>query len=398
MSRLLSIVCAVVLTGEFAFRAGAEAAPSVPAELGRAGAELVDAGGTVVLTVPLTRPVPWRVLTSDAPPRMLIEFGDLTWGLAPDVVSQSIADARVAEVRPGWTQLALLLREPLAVASAEMAISEDGPALLEVRMLPTTAEEFRSSAAPDAAAIDWNSEIASGGKTLVAIDPGHGGLDPGAIAGELVEAELMLSAAEHLRETLLATGRFDVVLTRETDTFVSLQSRLTKAHEAGADVFLSLHADALRTADGSASGITVYRLADDAGPAANTILTERHAADDLLTNVDLTGAGDDVALALLDMARRDTSPRIVALQTIVIESFRGAGMRVNSRPARQGALSVLKFAEMPSVLIELGFLSSERDRERLSTDGWQEEAAMAITEALLRWQNEDRLQAEARGN
>ena len=73
-------------------------------------------------------------------------------------------------------------------------------------------------------------------------------------------------------------------------------------------------------------------------------------------------------------------------------------MKVNTRPARQGALSVLKFAEMPSVLIELGFLSSERDRERLSTDGWQEEAAMAITEGLLRWHDEDRLQAQTQGN
>lgn len=398
MSRLLCIFCAAVLTAHLAFRVGAETAPISHAELGPAGALLEDSGGTVVLTVPLSRSVPWRVFSGDAPPRMLIEFGDLDWGAAPDVASLSIADARVAEVRPGWTQLALLLREPLAVTSAEMAIAEDGSALLEVRMLPTTAEEFRNSVAPDAAAIDWNSEIASGGKTLVAIDPGHGGLDPGAIAGELVEADLMLSAAEHLHETLLATGRFDVVMTRETDTFVSLRSRLTKAREAGAGVFLSLHADALKSVDGSASGITVYRLADDAGPAANAILTERHAADDLLSDVDLTGAGDDVALALLDIARRDTTPRSKTLQTILIESFRGAGMRVNSRPARQGALSVLKFAEMPSVLIELGFLSSEQDRKRLSTDGWQEEAAMAITEALLRWQDEDRLRAEASGN
>ena len=398
MSRLLWIFCAAVFTAQLAFRVGAEAAPIAYAEIGPAGAELADAGGTVVLTVPLSRSVPWRVLSSDAPPRMLIEFGDLVWDTAPEVASLSIADAQVAEVRPGWTQLALLLREPLAVASAEMAIAEDGSAVLEVRMLPTTAEEFRSSVAAYTAAIDWNGDIASGGKTLVAIDPGHGGLDPGAVAGELVEADLMLSAAEHLRETLLATGRFDVVLTRETDAFVSLKSRLTRTRQAGADVFLSLHADALRSIDGSASGITVYRLADDAGSAADAILTQRHAADDLLSDVDLTGAGDDVALALLEIARRDTMPRSEALQTILIESFLGAGMKVNSRPARQGALSVLKFAEMPSVLIELGFLSSERDRERLSTDGWQEEAAMAITEALLRWQDEDRLQAEARGN
>ena len=147
-------------------------------------------------------------------------------------------------------------------------------------------------------------------------------------------------------------------------------------------MFLSLHADALRDLDGAASGITVYRLPDDAAGSADELLAMRHAASDLLKGVDLTGTGDDVALALLDIARRDTAPRTRALQKKLVEAFRSSGLDVNSRPERQAAFSVLKSAEIPSVLIELGFLSSDRDRERLATADWQDAAATAVMEAL----------------
>lgn len=390
MSRYFRRLCAAGLVVLLAF-GPVSSDPSALAQLGPGGAKVTDAGGTVVLTVPLTQAVPWRVSATQTPPQILVEFGDVVWSAQPDVVSQSVAEARVSKERAGWSQLALLLREPLAVATAEMIAGEDGAAVLEVRMLPTTAEEFRKSAEPGEGPLADAAEIASGGRVTVALDPGHGGIDPGAMADGLVEADLILAMARRLKETLLRTGRFDVVLTREEDVFVPLETRLTRAREAGAAVFLSLHADALGDEDGAASGLTVYRLADDAGDAADGLLTERHAATDLLTGVDLTGAGDDVALALMDIARRDTGPRTRALQRKLIEAFRSSGLHVNSRPARTGSYSVLKSAEIPSVLIELGFLSSEEDRERLVSEEWQEDAAQALAEALMLWQDEDRL-------
>ncbi|WP_413719831.1 N-acetylmuramoyl-L-alanine amidase family protein [Silicimonas sp. MF1-12-2] len=378
----------------FAVSAQAQTPPAALAQLGPEGAEIVDAGGTVVLTVPLSQAVPWRVAASDGPPRIIVGFGDLVWSELPGIASQSVAEVQVSKPEAGWSDLSLLLREPLSVASAEMATAEDGTALLEVRMLPTTAEEFRRNAQPSDSKEIFGSREASERRLVVAIDPGHGGIDPGAVAVDLIEADLVLAAARRLKEVLLRTGRFDVVLTREEDAFVSLEARLTTARSAGADVFLSLHADALEDVDGSASGITVYRLPNEAAETADELLATRHAPDDLLKGVDLTGAGDDVALALLHIARRDTSPRSHALQRMLIEAFRSSGLQVNSRPERVGAFSVLKSAEIPSVLIELGFLSSDKDRERLAKAGWQDEAAMAVSEALLRWQDEDRLRAE----
>lgn len=397
MGRIFRILRAVAFATLASLPLSAEADSGALAQIGPEGASVSDNGGAVILTVPLSRAVPWRVGVSDGPPRVVVGFGDVDWTEPPAIASQSVSEARTATSGPGWTELSLLLREPLAVASAEMATTEDGQALLEVRMLPTTAEEFRKTADPATAAEELAPVDVAPGRMVVAIDPGHGGVDPGAMAGDLVEADLVLSAARRLKEALLRTGRFDVVLTREEDVFVSLESRLTLARAAGADVFLSLHADALEATDGSASGMTVYRLPENAEEAADEQLAARHAPNDLLKGVDLTGTGDDVALALLDMARRETAPRTRILQGMLVEAFRTGGLQVNSRPERAAAFSVLKSAEIPSVLIELGFLSSEKDRKRLTAEDWQEEAAMAVAEALLRWQDEDRLRREAMG-
>ena len=396
MRRYISLFGFAILAVAFAFRLGAESVPSALAQLGPGKAEIVDSGGTVILSVPMSQPVAWTVGTRNGPPRVVVEFGDLVWSKPPSIKSESVAETRVNKTRPGWSELALVLREPLAVGSAEMDVAEDGTARLEVRLLPTTADEFHKSANPDAA--DYQEvTISSDDRVVVAIDPGHGGFDPGALAGEVTEADLMLAMARRFKEALIRTGRFDAVLTRDEDVFVPLETRLTRARQAGADVFLSLHADALASEDGKASGMSVYRLAEDAEGAANALLTERHSGADLLSGVDLTDRGDDVALALLDVVRRDTAPRAKALQRSLVAAFRSADLAVNSRPEREGTLSVLKSAEIPSVLVELGFLSSEKDRERLSSEAWQATAATALAEGLMLWQDEDRLMDGAKG-
>lgn len=390
MSRLTTTLWAAFLAVFLSLSAGAQPAPVALAQQGPGAAKVSDEGGTVVLSVPMTQAVPWKVEAVDAPPRILVEFGDLAWTEPPKVSSQSVAGAEIAKVRAGWTQLSLVLREPLSIASAQVLPADKGGVTLEVRMLPSTGEEFRKAANPEGAD-QAAPTIISGDLTVVALDPGHGGIDPGAMSGDAVEAELMLAMARRAKEALVRTGRFRVVLTRDEDVFVPLEDRLSRAREAGADVFVSLHADALAAEDGAASGLSVYRLADDAEDPANSLLTERHAGTDLLSGVDLTGAGDDVALALLDIVRRDTAPRALALQSSLVDAFLSARLKVNSRPRREGALSVLKSADIPSVLVELGFLSSEADLTRLSDPAWQEQAAQALAEGLMIWQDEDRL-------
>ncbi len=282
-----------------------------------------------------------------------------------------------------------ILREPLAIAAAEMTTTEDGAAALELVLHPTTASVFRAGIDANTGPEPPNDPPADG-RTIVAIDPGHGGFDPGAEAGDLDEADLVLSFARRLKEMLLRTGRFDVVLTREDDKFISLDQRLTRARSAKADVFLSIHADALDQG-GGASGMVVYSLSSSSASDADTRLTERHGDDDLISGLDLAGAGDDVALALLDLARHDNSPRTEALSGALIGAFEASGLELNSRPQRAGEFAVLKAADIPSVLVELGFLSTEGNLARLTSEVWQAEASRAVRDALMLWADEDSL-------
>jgi len=123
----------------------------------------------------------------------------------------------------------------------------------------------------------------------------------------------MLQFAREVRDSLRRAGGFDVILTRDGDHFVSLERRVSLAHDAGADVFISLHADALQ--QGHARGATVYTLSDEASDAASAILAERHDRDDILAGIDLSGTDDEVADVLLDLARLETRPRTALLAT-----------------------------------------------------------------------------------
>ena len=183
-----------------------------------------------------------------------------------------------------------------------------------------------------------------------------------------------------------------MVLTRQGNEFVPLEARLSIARRAAADVFLSLHADAL--VEGRASGSTVYTLSERASDTASQKLAERHDRGDLLAGVDLSGQDDVIARVLMDMARNETAPRTGKLAEALVAGLR-ATVGVHKRPHLQAGFSVLKAPDIPSVLIEIGFLSSERDRERLLDPDWRAQAAGGIRDALLAWAEQDALDSQA---
>ncbi|MBT8413983.1 MAG: N-acetylmuramoyl-L-alanine amidase [Boseongicola sp.] len=357
------------------------------------GAVISDTGGRVEMRVEMSQPVPWRVHTLDGPPRLIVDFAELVWESDPDIQSGSVLDVNSGAFRPGWSRTVVVLREPLAVDAAEMQVMPDGTAVLALQLLPTTAEAFREQVGIDPVEIEpvIVAPPPASGVLRVALDPGHGGIDPGAEDGDLQEADLMLAFARELKEALLRTGRFEVVMTRERDVFVPLSARMTRARSAGADVFLSLHADSLDEDNGVASGMTVYTLAENVTDAAALRLAERHAQNDILAGVDLAGVEDEISVVLMDLARRETSPRSEALAEMIVAGFRSHELAVNSNPHRSGGFTVLKAAEVPSVLIELGFLSSERDRALLLSQEWSARASEAVRDALLQWADEDYL-------
>lgn len=368
---------------------------SALARLDATASSIEDKGESLSVTLQLSQPVPWRVRVADNPPRVVMDFREVDWsgisGMSRN--SSRIADIRAGSFRPGWSRFVMELRAPLTVLSAEMAT--DMGATVRLSLGPSTPAEFSRQAAlpeppewalPEPVTFPLRPARGSGPLTVV-LDPGHGGIDPGAERDGHTEAKLMLTFARELKELLVRDGGFRVVMTREEDIFVPLETRISVAHAAGADVFLSLHADAL--AEGEAVGATIYTLSEDASDEAARALAERHDRDDLLSGIDLTDQDDLVATVLMDMARTDTQPRIDRLALALRQSIAGMGLKMHRHPIQQAGFSVLKSPDVPSVLIELGFLSSSSDLERLIDPEWRAKMAVAVRDALRAWAAED---------
>ncbi len=373
-------------------------------------ARLVDGGvkdtrfGRTELTLQLSQGVPWRVFTLTDPLRVVLDFREVDWqGTDPLAFdgSDRVQHVRMGRFRPGWSRLVLLLTEPMEVDTAALAIRPDGQADLRVRLGRTDADSFAAGAgAPDDPHWQDRPELRltapppDDGPFTIVLDPGHGGIDPGAQRGGVTEADLMLQFARELREVLLRAGDYRVELTREADHFVSLEGRVARAHQVGADMFISLHADALE--EGVAHGAAVYTLAEDASDAASAALAERHDRDDLLAGIDLSGQEDEVAHVLLQLARLDNTPRSQALARHIVAGIENALGHVHKKPLRQAGFSVLKAADIPSVLVELGFLSTERDLKNLQDSAWRAGMAAGIRDGIAQWQIEDAALARLR--
>lgn len=355
---------------------------------------MVEWQGRLVVTLGLSQPVPWRVRVLADPPRLVVDTREVDWrGITGLGRAPGIAAVRAGAIRPGWSRLVLELDRPLVVARAGM-VSGEAPRI-EITLAPAEAGAFAARAAlpdspgwalPDAAALPPPAR-GGDGALVVVLDPGHGGIDPGAERDGHSEAALMLTFARELKEELIRAGGSTVILTRDDDVFVPLETRISIARAAGADVFVSLHADAL--AEGNASGATLYTLAAAASDRATAALAERHDRDDLLAGVDLTGQDDVVAQVLIDMARTETAPRTDRAARALEAAIKAEGLAMHRRPRQAGAFSVLKSPDIPSVLLELGFMSSPRDLARLIDPAWRARMARAVAAGLLAWAAED---------
>jgi N-acetylmuramoyl-L-alanine amidase len=365
------------------------------ARLDPARSQIVDAGEGLEVALALSQPVPWRVRLLNDPMRLLIDFRELDWaGLAQmPVRSEQIGALRAGVFRPGWSRLVIELTQPMLVARAQMQ-TDGGQTRVVLRLQPSSRSAFEAKAdLPEPALwalpkpVVLPQAVMTAGAIKVVLDPGHGGLDPGAERDGKNEAALVLQFARDLKEVLLRDGNFAVEMTRDSDVFVPLEERISIARAAGADLFISLHADAI--AEGEAVGSTVYTLSAEANDVASATLAERHDRDDLLAGVDLRQQDDVVAEVLLDMARAQTSPRTARLSQALIAAIKAKGLVMHRHPHQQASFSVLKSADIPSVLIELGFLSSQADLARLQDSVWRKAMAEALRDGVLTWAQAD---------
>ena len=353
-------------------------------------------GGTDV-TLGLSQGVPFRVFVLDDPARLVVDFREVDFA---GVTAQTLLGdgARVSAVRfgtfkPGWSRLVADLAEPMLPIEIGMPVdTSTGRAQLEIALDSVAPDVFaaRAGAPVDPA---WGVQAAAPPPVIeddsfvVVIDPGHGGVDPGAVRDSTTEKELMLGIALSLRDALRRAGGVEVVLTRDSDVFVSLTGRVALAHQVGADAFVSLHADSLSA--GQARGATVYTLSDEASDAASAQLAAQHDRSDIIAGLDLTGTDDQVAAVLMDLARVETMPRTHNLATALIDSMGASGGPMNRRPRREASFSVLKSADIPSVLVEVGFLSDARDLANLRDPIWRAVMVEALASGILQWRDAD---------
>ena len=354
----------------------------------------------------LSQGVPYRVFTLDEPARLVMDFREVDWrGVSPEALDRSerAVALRMGGFRPGWSRMVVDLDGPYLPESVDLQVTpETGEAALEVVMRRADAENFAAAAGtPDLPGwgvpmeglkADRRPRQRGEDPLVVVLDPGHGGIDPGAEADGVAEKDLMLQFALELKEVLLRAGGLEVILTRSDDSFVSLERRVAIAHQVQADVFFSLHADAL--SEGRAHGATVYTLSDSASDAASAALAERHNRADMLAGVDLRDSDDVVADVLMDLARMETQPRAERLAKAVRLSLAKYDLPLHSRPMRHAGFSVLKSPDIPSVLVELGFLSSKRDRGNLRDAQWRARMAGALHDALAAWRLADAAAAD----
>lgn len=402
MGRLFSIITLIGLLAGPAWAQGAGGQGfSGLARIDAGTSRVRDAGQGAEISLGLSQGVPYRLFTLDAPPRLVLDFQEVDWtGLSAVQLleGEQVKAAQFGTYVPGWSRLVLELAAPMLVEQAALQVDPvTAAARLQLRLEPASQEDFAARAgAPEDPRWDLPEPQAMQGARprdehapmLVMLDPGHGGIDPGAEAeGGINEKQLMMQFARELGEALLRSGQFTVALTRDDDYFVSLERRIAMAHQAGADVFISLHADSI--SEGRAHGSTVYTLSQDASDAASAKLAERHLRGDLLAGTDLSQADDQVTGVMLDLARQETQPRSDALAAALIKGLRGQGQPINNRPLRSAGFSVLKSADIPSVLVEIGFLSSKRDLKNLIDPEWRAKTARGLLNGLITWRAED---------
>jgi N-acetylmuramoyl-L-alanine amidase len=303
-----------------------------------------------------------------------------------------VAGFRHGLFKPGTSRLVVDLRQPMRIVQAQVVEPGQGQGWrLVLDLEPTTREAFLAalatpSTAPPAQARpatppqDGQMPRRADGRRTIVLDPGHGGIDPGTTGvGGIREKTLTLDVAHDLKRVLEASGRYHVVLTRTDDSFVRLRERIQIARLSKGEIFLSLHADAL--GDTNFRGMTVYTLSDKASDAEAEALAQRENKSDLIAGVDLSDESPEVASILIDLAQRETMNLSARLAGhLVQELSREAQLLRNGH--RFAGFAVLKAPDVPSALIELGYLSNRQDAQQLAQAAYRRRLGQAVLRAL----------------
>lgn len=219
-------------------------------------------------------------------------------------------------------------------------------------------------------------------RPLIVLDPGHGGLDNGTrSANGNDEKKIVLDFALELRDKLLATNKYRVLMTRSDDRYVALSDRVALGRKNQASLFISIHADALPNHDSEARGATIYTLSDTASDAEAARLAEDENRSDAIAGFDLTDKSDDVADILIDLTQRETRTFSTSFARTLMAGLKTA-TRLRKHPLKSAGFRVLKAPDVPSVLVELGFVSNSEDVRSMISEAWRQRTTGSVVDAI----------------
>lgn len=338
----------------------------------------------------LTGVVPAQARLAANPPRVIVDLPEVAFRIDPKegratAGSKLIKSYRYGQFAPGRARVVVDLAQPAKIVKAAAEPKEEGAQLI-IDLAPTSATTFAAAAVaapPDAPTEPASPETAAPtvtDKPVVVIDPGHGGVDMGATGkhGEQEKA-IVMEFARALVEKIEAGGRLKAVLTRTEDVFVPLEERVRFAHRQNAALFLSIHADTL--AEGHVEGATVYTVANKASDAEAARIAEKENLADQAAGLESRVAVEQVGDILFDLTQRETRAYSAQFSRALIARWKEAGS-LNKNPSRSASFVVLKSYDVPSALLELGYLSSEKDLARLTSPEWRSAAAGKTAEAI----------------
>jgi len=218
------------------------------------------------------------------------------------------------------------------------------------------------------------------GRRVIVIDPGHGGIDPGAVGVRRTkEKDVVLAFSRALRDRLQANKNYEVVLTRDSDIFLSLKQRVAIARENQADLFIAVHADTVRGR--SVRGATLYTLSEKASDAEAEALAQKENRADIIGGIDLATENQEVADILIELAQRETKNHSIFFAKKAANQLQVV-THMTGKPTRSAGFVVLKAPDVPSILLELGYLSNKADEALLVSPKWQTEVTQAMAKAI----------------
>lgn len=351
----------------------------------------------------VSEPVGFSVFALEDPYRLVIDLPDMAFEMEQGmglVERAMVQNFRFGRFGHAGSRVVLDLAGPTKVERAYTLPAVDGnPARLVFNLEAVSDREFAEQALRDVIRIgaDGKPQTAPEVKApaepaieekdgdtrpLIVLDPGHGGIDTGAVSNRVQESKVVLSFAKALKKALEAEGKFRILLTRDTDRFISLSKRVAFAQKHKANLFLSIHADIVR--EHYVRGATVYTLSDKASDAVAHKLAQQENRSDLIAGLEIDQSDDVVADILIDLTRRETANHSALYSRTLVGALK-ASIRLSKTPERSAGFRVLKAPDIPSVLLELGYLSNKEDRADLLSKEWREKAIKSIIKSINRF-------------